>query len=94
MIRYLVVAALCWVLATSILFFLGAFTAATINPVDWAPPGRFFIGLLSVAAGVGCGVWAFKKIEDYHYLIRIDIAAREASARWHQHWVRRSEVDQ
>lgn len=92
MIRYLIAAAVAWALASCILFLLGSFTAASLNPQDWAPPGRFIIALLSLGAGAACGAWAFKKIEDYHDLIRIHIAGKEASARWHRDWVRRSEV--
>lgn len=92
MIRYLIVAIIAWALASFILFLLGSFTAASLDPQDWAPPGRFIIALLSLAAGAACGAWAFKKIGDYHDLIRIHIAGKEASARWHRDWVRRSEV--
>jgi len=91
-IRYLVAATIAWALASCILFLLGSFTAASFNPQDWAPPGRFIIAMLSLAAGAACGAWAFKKIEDYHDLIRIHTAGKEASARWHRDWVRRSEV--
>ena len=89
MIRYLVAATVAWALAFCILFLLGSFTAASFDPRDWAPPGRFIIALLSLAAGAASGVWAFKKIEDYHDLIRIHTAGREASARWNRDWVRR-----
>ncbi|MFL9582387.1 hypothetical protein [Stenotrophomonas sp. AB1(2024)] len=92
MIRYLVVAVFAWALASCILFLLGSFTAATLDPLEWAPPGRFFIALLSLVSGLACGAWAYAKIEDYHRLIRIDLAGREASARWHRDWVRRPEV--
>lgn len=92
MIRYLIVATIAWALASFILFLLGSFTAASLDPQDWAPPGRFIIALLSLAAGAACGAWAFKKIGDHHDLIRIHTAGKEASARWHRDWVRRSEV--
>lgn len=92
MIRYLAVAVVGWIIATAILFSLGAFTAASVNPLDWEAPGRFFVATLSLTAGVVCGAWAYTKIEDYHSLIRLEIAGREASARWNRDWVRRLEV--
>jgi len=87
-------ATVAWALASCILFLFGSFTAASFDPLDWAPPGRCIIALLSLAAGAACGTWAFKKIDDYHNLIRIHTAGLEASAQWNRKWVLRSQVAQ
>jgi len=84
--RYYLLAFAAFIVATALMYLIGAFTAASVDPSDWAPPARFILAFLDVACGVLLAGAAHSEAKEVRRLVRVDLADREASARWHRDW--------
>ena len=87
--RYYLLAFAAFVVASAVMYLICAFVAVSFNPADWAAPGRLVLAMLDVVFGVLIVRVAHKEAEEVRRLVRLDLADREADARWHDTWERK-----
>lgn len=73
-ITHLLIVVLTPIFIAALIYFLGSFTAANLNPFEWTQGSRGFAVViwffLTVVATIGCVAFAEIQIESYEKLLR------------------------